>query len=130
MRFLISMCLLFPGTSCEPPDVIDHLANAAIYHASGPSERWRPLVESHFPDEQVDRALCIIKHESSGEPTAKNPRSSARGLFQILGSLWAPRFDVTYEALYEPELNVALAKEIWELQGWRAWSPYNRGLCR
>jgi len=91
-------------------------------------EQWRELVSVYW-GEDTEQALCIISHESGGNANAKNPKSSARGLFQILGSLWAPHFGVSYEALYDPELNVCLAREIYLVQGWGAWSPYNRGLC-
>lgn len=90
-------------------------------------EQWHGLVSQYFTD--VDTALCLIHYESGGNPDAKNPRSTARGLFQILASLWAPHFGVTYEQLYDPETNVRLAAQIYAQQGWGAWSPYNRGLC-
>lgn len=32
---------------------------------------------------------CIIKRESGGNPVAKNPRSTASGLYQFLDSTWA-----------------------------------------
>lgn len=47
-------------------------------------EQWRPLVAQHFPASEVERALCIMSYESGGNPNAKNPRSSASGLFQHL----------------------------------------------
>ena len=51
-------------------------------------EQWRPLVAAYFPAGEVDRALCIMQHESRGNPNAKNPRSSAAGLFQFLRGTW------------------------------------------
>lgn len=93
-------------------------------------EQWRGLVATYFSGDQVDRALCIMDHESGGNPSAKNPRSSARGLFQLLGSMWAPYFGVSQDALYDPEVNVRLAARVLAMQGWSAWSPYQRGLCR
>ena len=50
-------------------------------------ERWRPLVARWFPGE-VDVAMCVMRHESSGDPNAKNPASSAAGLWQFLRSTW------------------------------------------
>jgi len=85
-------------------------------------EQWRELVAAYFPADQVDHALTIMACESGGNAGAKNPTSSARGLFQILASLWAPNFGVTYEALYDPETNVRLARRIWDQSGWGAWS--------
>lgn len=91
-------------------------------------ERWRSLVAEYFPNE-VELALCVMRGESGGNPNAKNRKSTARGLFQILGSLWAPHFGVSYNDLYDPYLNVRLAAKIRQSQGWTAWSVYNRGKC-
>ena len=93
-------------------------------------EQWRSLVSAYFAPGDVDRALCLMHYESGGNPNAKNPRSSARGLMQILASLWAPHFGVSYEDLYDPATNISIAAQIKASQGWTAWSPYNRGLCR
>lgn len=124
---VISLCLMWPGV-CETAD-FNHLQEIAKEHSTGPVERWRPLVVSEFPAEEVDTAMCIITHESGGNPDADNPRSSARGLFQVLGSLWAPHYRVSRGDLYDPGINTRIARDIWENYGWGAWSPYQRGLC-
>lgn len=54
-------------------------------------ERWRPVVAAYFPDDHIDWALRIIECESRGDPLAKNPTSSASGLFQHLARLWDER---------------------------------------
>lgn len=92
-------------------------------------EQWRGLVASYFPAGQVDLALCVMLHESGGNPNAKNPTSSARGLFQVLASLWAPHYGVSFSDLYDPTTNVRIAADIWSDYGWSAWSAYNRGKC-
>lgn len=89
-------------------------------------EQWRGLVSAYFPGSQVNMALCIIRYESGGNPDAKNPRSSARGLFQVLASLWAPYYGVSYEDLYNPEINTRIAADIWANYGWGAWSALRR----
>ena len=129
MNFLFSLCLMVPGV-CDVPDLDDYLEAVAVYQTADQVERWRPLVARHFPDEEVERALCIIRHESNGDPQADNPRSTARGLFQILGSLWAPHYGIERTDLYDPVLNTRLARDIWDNYGWWAWSPYKRGACR
>lgn len=99
-------------------------------------EQWRPLVAAYFPADQVDRALCIMWHESRGDPTADNPTSSAAGLFQFLRSTWdwvadelgGPAYDTG--APYDPETNTRYAAWLQATGGWTHWSPYNRGLCR
>ena len=85
-------------------------------------EQWRGLISAYFPADQVEMALCIIRYESGGNPGAKNPLSSARGLFQILASLWAPHYGVAYETLYDPTTNTEIAADIWRNDGWSAWS--------
>lgn len=115
---LIAILCWFSPLMCEPPP------------EPGPVVRWEPLVAEHFPDSQIDTALCIIRHESKGDPSADNPRSSARGLFQILGSLWRPHYNLSYGDLYDPEINTRTARLIWNDYGWWAWSPYKRGECR
>lgn len=68
--------------------VVDALAEASGGVGVDPVTRWRPLVEEYFPQELVDQALAIIECESNGDPTARNPRSSATGLFQFLSRTW------------------------------------------
>lgn len=46
-------------------------------------ERWRDLVSEY--DWNVDTALLVIACESEGNPLAQNPRSDAKGLWQLLG---------------------------------------------
>lgn len=94
-------------------------------------ERWRSLVAAHFRAEDVDRALCLMGYESAGNPTAQNPKSTATGLFQIMHSVWADTFGVVERSeWHDPVLNVRAASVIRDVQGWTAWAPYNRGLCR
>jgi len=68
--------------------VVDALAGASVGVGIDPVTRWRPLVEEYFPQELVDQALAIIECESNGDPAARNPRSSATGLFQFLSRTW------------------------------------------
>jgi len=92
-------------------------------------EQWRPLAAGQFPPEQLENALCVIRSESGGNSSAKNRNSNARGLFQIMTSVWADEFGFTYEDFYIPELNVYAAARIWERSGWQPWSPRTRRNC-
>lgn len=107
-------------------------SHSSTYRGIGSNvEQWRSLVEQYFDPGEADRALCLMKYESGGNPNAKNPRSTARGLMQILASLWAPHFGVSYDDLYDPVINISLAAQIQNTSGgWYHWSPYKRGLCR
>ena len=147
---LIVACLWF--ANCEPPPdtyspeplrmeleaveqsvslaAVEPTVNRGMGNRSSDVEEWRPLVAGHFETEDVDRILCLMEHESGGNPNAANPRSSARGLMQVMASVWADEFDVTWDQLYEPEINLYVARQILDRQGFTAWAPYNRGLCR
>lgn len=105
----------FPRWVPAPPSLV----------SDDPVERWRPLVEEHFAPPDVDLALRVIGCESDGIPTAKNPRSSASGLFQHLGRFWPERSAAAGWAgssIFDPEANVAVAA--WLRQdGWHHWNP-------
>jgi len=130
MSLVLTICLSLPGVC--PTNLVDQLAvlEASEPRSADPVERWRSLVALEFPAQEVETALCIIRHESGGNPDADNPRSSARGLFQVLGSLWASHHGVTQNELYDPMTNIGIAADIWADHGWSAWSPYQRGTCR
>lgn len=127
MSLLLSFLLLWFGVA-EPTDIAEELHTVVFEQMVDPVERWRPLVSRYFPADDVDTAMCILRHESGGDPDADNPRSSATGLFQILASGWAPHFNVGVDQLFEPTTNVRLAREILDIQGWTAWTTYRR--CR
>jgi hypothetical protein len=90
-------------------------------------EVWRPLVEAHFAPSDVARALKVIGCESSGDPDAKNPRSSASGLFQHLARFWPERSvkaGLAGADIFDPEANVAVAAWlVYEAGGWSHWNP-------
>ena len=87
-------------------------------------ERWRPVVDMYFPDDRIDWALRIIACESRGEPDAKNPTSSASGLFQHLARLWPERAEAAgfgdYD-VFDPYANIAVAAWLLETGGPGHW---------
>jgi soluble lytic murein transglycosylase-like protein len=91
--------------------------------------RWSGLVAAHFAPEDRDRVLCLMGHESGGNPTAVNPSSGASGLMQVM-PFWADHYGYARSALFDPAVNLRVARLIRDSQGWTAWAPYNRGLCR
>ncbi len=119
----------------NPPDHSVSSQQRASIGWSGTVEGWRGFVSLYFPAGEVDRALCILAAESGGNPDAKNPRSSAAGLFQFLRSTWdSVPLSVSggsYDsgAVYDPESNIRSAAWLQAAWGWSQWSPYNRGLC-
>lgn len=96
------------------------------------AEAWRPLVASYFPAEEVDFAICVIDGESRGDPGAKNPTSSAAGLWQFLRSTWdwvadstgTPSYDEG--GPYDPELATRNAVWLWRTGGWKHWNAARR----
>lgn len=85
---------------------------------------WIDLVEEHFgpvgekigAPALVDEALVVMDCESSGEPFAENPVSSASGLFQFLQGTWDrwnPKTDGwAGESVFHPEANIATAARL------------------
>lgn len=91
-------------------------------------EDWRPLVGIYFEPDEIDRVLCLMTAESGGDPDARNAESDAAGLMQVM-PFWTDVFDYSYDDLFRPEVNLWVASQILDKQGWTAWSPYQRGLC-
>jgi len=87
-------------------------------------EQWRPLVAAIWPAGLVDTAVCIIEHESGGNPNALNP-SGASGLFQVK-PFW---FDTYGGNPFNPADNIVVAYQVYLEQGFGAWSVYNAGKC-
>ena len=101
MHLILATALTFP--TAAPADIVDaasaHRTEAVLAElhdingpyagdAPGNVARWRDLVTEHFAPSEVERAMQILECESHGDPLAKNPRSSAAGLFQFLRGTW------------------------------------------
>jgi len=87
-------------------------------------ERWRPAVARYFPEDRVEWALRIIACESGGDPEARNPHSSATGLFQHLGRYWPRRAAAAGWAgadITDPFANTAVAAWLLEHGGTSNW---------
>lgn len=80
-------------------------------------EQWRTLVEAYFQPEDVAWAMRVMACESGGNPYAKNPRSTASGLFQFLRGWWSGSWGYPAFDPFDPEANVKAA----------AWLYYNGG---
>ncbi len=93
-------------------------------------EQWRPLVVEHFPADQVDTAMRVMACESTGNPSAKNPRSTAAGLWQFIRSTWDWVAGVlglpTYAqgGPYDPVGSTRAAAWLQANGGWQHWECY------
>lgn len=119
---------------CTPPDtdtVCGPLAETGLERLvpANPTsvEDWRPLVEVFFEERHVEKALRVMGCESRGDPDAKNPRSTASGLFQHLASMWPDRSVGAGFAgidVFDPIANVGTAAYlVYDGGGWGHWYP-------
>jgi hypothetical protein len=90
-------------------------------------EQWRPLVAAY--PWNVDTALCLMAHESGGNPDAYNSSSGASGLMQVLSS-WASVFGYKSSDLFDAAVNLKISAALYADGGWGHWSPWLRGECR
>lgn len=113
-----------PVTRLSPPCPAP--APGTMVGAMAGLDRWRPLVARYFRPGDVERALEVIRCESNGNPRAANPVSTARGLFQHLGSMWperAGRAGWPGADIFDPEANVAVAAWlVYQGGGWGHWN--------
>lgn len=85
--------------------------------AAQPGEHYRDLIcAAPWPCEE---ALRVSWCESRWDPLAY--RTGNYGLFQVNQVHWA-RVGGDLEQLYDPEVNVRVAYEIWREQGWTPWA--------
>ncbi len=112
---------------------MEELLSIETVPVADPIEQWRPLVEQYFAAELVEEALSIIDCESNGDPNARNPRTSASGLFQFLDRTWSHSSEQAGfrgASPLSPEANVAAAAWLVEYSldaGDSAWAHWT---CR
>lgn len=99
---------------------------------SGGAEQWRPLLSGYWSGAELDFAVCVVWEESRGDPGAKNPRSTAAGLWQFLRSTWntvaanvgGPTYDTG--APYDPHIATEYAYWLQTTDGWWHWNAAAR----
>jgi hypothetical protein len=97
-----------------------HGASPVRSHAPG-VEQWRPLIEAHFQPADVPWAMRVMACESGGDPYAKNPRSTASGLFQFLRGWWSGAWGYPAFDPFDPEANVRAAAWLYYTDGPKHW---------
>jgi hypothetical protein len=73
---------------------------------------------------QVGTALCVAGRESHFDPYARNPYSSAAGVFQWLASSWrsySARYGFGGSSVFDAYANVAVAAHAVADGGWGPW---------
>jgi len=79
--------------------------------------RWVRLARREgFGYDQLPTAMLVINRESRGDPRAKNPTSTASGLFQFLSSWWLGRWDP-----FDPVKSMHHAEKAVDKVGWAPW---------
>lgn len=114
-------------------NAMDALRSTTTIPVADPVERWRSIVEQYFAPERIDEALSIIDCESNGDPNARNPRSSASGLFQFLDRTWSHSSEQAgFEGAspFTPEANIAAAAWLVEYSLGVGDSPWAHWTCR
>src|SRR5262245_822401 len=81
------------------------------------AEWFTTALDAGFDETQWPTVDRVMWCESKCTPGAHNP-SGASGLMQIMPMWWHGRDP------YDPAVNLTMAKEIFDIQGWRAWSCF------
>lgn len=90
----------------------------------GTVEEWSFLISKYFQPGDVPWAMRVMACESGGDPNAKNPTSTASGLFQHLASYWDGRSVAAGWGgadIFDPEANVAVAAWLFYTGGPSHW---------
>jgi hypothetical protein len=86
-----------------------------------PTPTIEPSIEQKIREtfgDQADEAIKVARCESNLRPDAMNPNSTATGLFQIMASVHGVRRDW----LTNPDVNIEIAKELYDASGWNPWN--------
>lgn len=106
------------------------LTTVAARPASGEALARAALSAAGFRGQSLEQAVAIAKAESGFDPTAANPKSSARGLMQIM--LSAHQDDPEITQWRDPYANARMAYRIsrggTDWSPWSTWPAVRRGL--
>lgn len=94
------------------PDGLAVVATSTI-----PNETVEEMVAEAFPDAPI--MVRVAQAESHFDPTAKNPHSSATGVFQILSGTW--RLTGCAGSPTNPEDNIECARKLYDVATTTPW---------
>ncbi|MFW6174358.1 MAG: peptidoglycan DD-metalloendopeptidase family protein, partial [Chloroflexota bacterium] len=87
-------------------------------------EQWRPIVQEYFRPEDVDKALWVIMHESSGSPAAVGDGGASLGIWQLNSRGLGAGMSAAQRA--NPITATKRAAEaVYGGQGWKPWGENN-----
>ena len=117
------LALVAPNATIESESDTSPLDRSHLVRTSYETERISALILDTFPE--APRMLQVAIAESSLIETAKNPKSSAKGIFAVLDGTWVA-YGCTGDVL-KAEDNIACAKVIHDRDGvlpWAASGPW------
>lgn len=86
------------------------------------------MLRETFGD-QYNIAQAVMRAESGGNTNAHHTNKNGsvdRGLLQV-NSIHVKKVNGDLESLYNPEVNISVAKQIYDESGWFAWSTFKSG---
>ena len=69
----------------------------------------------------AETMLAIAKCESGLNPSAKNSRSTASGVFQIIKGTWQGNTEASWDERFDAKTNIDTAFTIWSHRGTQPW---------
>lgn len=98
-------------------------------HQPGPALAADAALRAGWTGEDAVTAVAIAAAESGYRPTAVNPSSTARGMWQTMMSYHAPKYGAG-ESWRDPYANARVAYQIYQSEGWGAWVVHTSGAYR
>lgn len=110
----------------------DYVSLSSLYASANGLNVGAPSPAGQSVADHVHTMAAIGLKESSGDPGAVNPSSGARGLWQIMPSVWEKDAGFMREFGPNPnytdaKTNARMARYVFQHQGYTAWSTYNDG---
>ena len=125
---LFLACTLSPFPPRHLPEIADgqiktlppvHVATSVDRYTGDVPDLITRIATENGVGNAAPRLIQIAKCESGFNPSAKNPRSSASGIFQIIDGTW--RSNGCVGNVFNAEDNVRCAIKIYQRRGTQPW---------